>query len=229
MGEAGDALENPVSGQHLIIRNTTQDTGGELLEVESVYTKPTPSRPPVHYHPLQEERFKVLSGGLNVLVDGRERTLEEGEVLIVPPGVPHQMWAAEAGARVNWQTRPALETEAFFETIWGLAKDGKVSDKGVPNPLRAALIAREYEDVFRLASPPWAIQRLLFGSLALVGRLLGYQAEYPYPRRGVPQASPASEEERPPATSRMAGVVAALLLAILCVLFLLRRRGRSSG
>ena len=229
MVEAGDVLENLVSGQHLIIRITAQDTGGELLEVESVYTKPTPSRPPVHYHPLQEERFEVLSGGLNVRVDGRERKLEEGEVLIVPPGVPHQMWAAEAGARVNWQTRPALKTEAFFETIWGLAKDGKVSDKGVPNPLRAALIAREYEDVFRLVSPPWAIQRLLFGSLALVGRLLGYQAEYLYPHRGVPQASPASEEERPPATSRMAGVVAALPLAILCVLFLLRRRGRSSG
>ncbi len=229
MVEAGDVLENLVSGQHLIIRITAQDTGGELLEVESVYTKPTPSRPPVHYHPLQEERFEVLSGGLNVRVDGRERKLEEGEVLIVPPGVPHQMWAAEAGARVNWQTRPALKTEAFFETIWGLAKDGKVSDKGVPNPLRAALIAREYEDVFRLASPPWAIQRLLFGSLALVGRLLGYQAEYPYPHRGAAQASPASEEERPPATSRVAGVVAALLLAILCVLFLLRWRGRSSG
>ncbi len=229
MVEAGDTLENPVSGQHLIIRNTAQDTGGELLEVESVYTKPTPSRPPVHYHPRQKERFEVLSGGLNVRVDGRDRTLEEGEVLIVPPGVPHQMWAAEAGARVNWQTRPALKTEAFFETIWGLAKDGKVSDKGVPDPLRAALIAREYEDMFRLASPPWAIQRLLFGSLALVGRLLGYQAEYLYPHRGVPQASPASEEERPPATSRMAGVVAALPLAILCVLFLLRRRGRSSG
>jgi len=76
------------------------------------------------------------------------------------------MWAAEAGARVNWQTRPALKTEAFFETIWGLAKDGKVNDKGVPTLLRVALIAREYEDVFRLASPPWAVQRLLFGSLA---------------------------------------------------------------
>ena len=229
MVEAGDALQNPVSGQHLIIRNTAQDTGGELLEVEAVYTKPTPSRPPVHYHPRQEERFEVLDGRLNVLVGGQERTLGEGEVVTVAPGVPHAMWAAEAGARVNWQTRPALKTEAFFETLWGLAKDGEVNDKGVPNLLRVALIAREYEDEFRLASPPWAVQRLLFGSLAPVGRLLGDRAEYPYPHYGVPQASPASEEGRPSATSRMMGVVAALVLAILCVLFLLRWRGRSSG
>ncbi|HEV2741880.1 MAG TPA: hypothetical protein VGV91_01855, partial [Rubrobacter sp.] len=64
MVEAGDALENPVSGQHLIVRNTARNTGGELLEVEAVYTKPTPSRPPVHHHPRQEERFEVLDGKL---------------------------------------------------------------------------------------------------------------------------------------------------------------------
>jgi quercetin dioxygenase-like cupin family protein len=210
--EAGDALENPVSGQHLIVRKTDQDTGGELLEVEAVYTRPTPSRPPTHYHPRQEERFEVLHGRLNVLVGGQERTFREGEVLTVAPIAPHQMWAAEAGARVNWQTRPALKTEAFFETVWGLAKDGKVNDKGVPSLLRLALIAREYEEEFRLASPPWAVQGLLCGSLAPVGRLLGYRAEYSHSHHGVPQASPASEEERPSATSRMVGVVAALAL-----------------
>ena len=229
MVEAGDALENPVSGQHLIVRHTAGDTGGELLEVEAIYTKPTPSRPPIHHHPRQEERFEVLDGKLNVLVDGQERTLEEGEVLTVAPGAPHQMWATEAGARVNWQTRPALKTESFFETVWGLAKDGKVNDKGVPNLLRAALIAREYEDEFRLASPPWAVQRLLFGSLAPIGRLLGYRAEYPYPHHGVPQAPPACQERRPPTTSRMVGVVAVLVLAVPCVLLLLRRRSHSSG
>jgi quercetin dioxygenase-like cupin family protein len=184
----GAVLENPVSGQRLIFRKTARDTGGELLEVEAVYAKPTPSRPPVHQHPRQEERFEVLSGRLNVLVGGRDRTLGEGEVLIVAPGVPHQMWAAEAGARVNWQTRPALKTEAFFETVWGLAKDGKVNDKGVPNLLRVALIAREYEDEFRLASPPWVLQRALFGLLAPVGRLIGYHARYPYPKGGPERA-----------------------------------------
>jgi quercetin dioxygenase-like cupin family protein len=95
----GAVLENPVSGQRLIFRKTAQDTGGELLEVEAVYAKPTPSRPPVHHHPRQEERFEVLSGRLNVLVGGQDRTLGEGEVLIVASSVPHQMWAAEAGAR----------------------------------------------------------------------------------------------------------------------------------
>ena len=228
MAKAGDTMENPVSGQHLIIQKTAQDTGGELLEVESVYTKPTPSRPPTHYHPRQEERFEVLAGRLNVLVDGQERALEEGEVLILPPGVPHEMWAAEAGARVNWQTRPALKTEAFFETVWGLAKDGKVNDKGAPNLLRVALIAREYEDEFRLTSPPWAVQRALFGLLAPVGRLLGYRVRYPYPH-GVSEKALGTEHERSwLASGARAGKVLIAAIAGLSVLILLGRLRRQS-
>jgi quercetin dioxygenase-like cupin family protein len=179
MASSDQVLENPKSGQRIIFRKTAGDTGGELLEVESVYTKPTPSRPPVHYHPYQEERFEVLSGRLNVLVDGEEQTLEEGEVLTIPPGVPHEMWAEQAGIRVNWQTRPAMRTEEFFETIWGLAKERKTNEKGVPNLLQVAVIAREYAGEFRLASPPLMVQRALFAIFAPVGKLLGYRARYP--------------------------------------------------
>ena len=228
MVEAGDALQNPVSGQHLIIRNTAQDTGGELLEVEAVYTKPTPSRPPVHYHPRQEERFEVLDGRLNVLVGGQERTLGEGEVVTVAPGVPHAMWAAEAGARVNWQTCPALRTEAFFETLWGLAKDDKTNEKGVPNLLRVELIAREYEDEFRLASPPWALQRALFGLLAPVGRLLGYHTRYPYSYGGPQTAAGTSEERSSVGLRTKTGGFLAVAVLGLSVLFLLRRRSCQS-
>jgi mannose-6-phosphate isomerase-like protein (cupin superfamily) len=91
MARAGEVMENPISGQRIIFRKTADDTGGELLEVESVYTKPSPSRPPTHYHPRQEERFEVLSGRVNVVVDGKERALEEGEVLTIQPGTPHEM------------------------------------------------------------------------------------------------------------------------------------------
>ncbi len=162
------------------------------------------------------------------MVDGQERTLEEGEVLILPPGVPHQMWAAQAGVRVNWQTRPALKTEAFFETVWGLAKDSKVNDKGVPNLLWAALIAREYEDEFRLASPPWAVQRALFGLLAPVGRLLGYHVRYPYPY-GDSEKTRGTASERPwLASGATMGRVLSATIVGLSLLFLLGRLRRQS-
>ncbi len=225
MVSAGDVMDNPVSGQRLIFRKTARDTAGDLLEVESVYTKPTPHRPPAHFHPLQSERFEVISGRLGVHLNGEERTLEEGEVLIIPPGTPHEMWAEEAGARVDWQTSPALNTEAFFETLWGLAKDGKTNEKGVPNLLRVAMFAREYEDEFRLANPPWVVQRALFGVLAPVGRLLGYEARYPYSSGGPQAASGASEERRSVGQRTMTGKL--LVAAVLGLsVFLVRQRSR---
>ena len=178
MANRGVVLENPVTGQRIVFEQTAGDTDGELLEVESVYTQPTPSRPPVHYHPAQEEHFEVLAGKLCVIIDGERKTLDEGETLVVPEGTPHTMWAESAGVRVGWQTRPALETEAFFETVYGLARDGKVNSKGTPNLLQSAVIARSYAREFRLASPPWPVQRLLFAVLAPIGKLLGYRATY---------------------------------------------------
>ncbi len=179
MAKSGEVLDNPVTGQRIIFRRTSGDTAGGLLEVESVYTTPSPSRPPAHYHPSQEEIFRVLAGELHVVTDGRQRVLKKGETLVIVEGARHQMWAEEAGVRVNWQTRPALKTEAFFETVYGLASKGKTNEKGAPNLLQAAVIARAYSDEFRLASPPWAVQRLLFAALAPAGRLLGYRADHP--------------------------------------------------
>lgn len=176
MAKSGEVLENPMTGQRIVFRRTSKDTDGELLEVESVYTKPSISRPPAHYHPAQEEIFRVLAGELHAVIDGRERVLKKGETLVVIEGTRHEMWAEEAGVRVNWQTRPALRTETFFETISGLASEGKTNEKGVPNLLRSAVIAQAFADEFRVAQPPWPIQRLLFAVLAPVSSLLGYRA-----------------------------------------------------
>ncbi len=105
MAHAGDELLNPVSGQRLVFLQTTEDTKGELLEVESTYAAGG-QQPPVHYHPAQKERFEVLAGTVEILLGDGVRTLRQGEVLSVPAGSPHSIWS-QTGGRVNWQTRPA--------------------------------------------------------------------------------------------------------------------------
>ena len=67
----------------------------------------------------------------------------------------------------------------FFETFFGLAKDGKTNSRGLPNLLSMAVLMREYEGEVRLARPPFAVQRALFGPLAVLGRSLGYRGWYP--------------------------------------------------
>jgi hypothetical protein len=83
---AGDVMENPKSGQQLVIRKMARDMAGDLLEIESVYTKPSPHRPPTFTSFITNTWTSSLAGP-GVLLKGEERTLGEGELLIVPPPI----------------------------------------------------------------------------------------------------------------------------------------------
>jgi hypothetical protein len=94
--------------------------------------------------------------------------------------------------------RPALHTETAFETLAGMARDGKTNRTGVTrDPLLLALVLREYEDEIYFVRPLLAVQRLVFGALARVARLLGYRAVYPSPTRG--EARLPGRSRNPPA------------------------------
>ena len=49
---------------------------------------------PIHAHP-HEQMVYVLQGALRCLVGGRDVTVREGEVLLVPAGVRHQVEAID--------------------------------------------------------------------------------------------------------------------------------------
>jgi quercetin dioxygenase-like cupin family protein len=189
MVKAGDEMVNEVTGLRTIFRKTAQDTDGELLQVDWIGA-PGWSAGPKHVHRKQLERFTVISGTLGAHVDGADGLYGPGEVAVAPAGSVHTAWnggkdGEEVHALVEFE--PALRSEVPLETLAGLARDGKVNKAGVPkNPFRLALLINDYEDELYLTSPPLFVQRVLFGPLAFVGRLLGYRAEYPYPsaRRG---------------------------------------------
>ncbi|WP_461084172.1 cupin domain-containing protein [Spirosoma flavus] len=179
MAFATKIIQNPKTGQRLRFIRTSKDTNGQLLEMESLYrahsTEPVP-----HYHPNQTEDFTVLAGELTVRMDGQTSVLRPGDTLHVPENTVHSMWnASDADTVVNWQVRPALNTEAFFETTFGLAADGKVGENGMPPFLQTVALARHFSNVFRLAKPPQAVQQLVFGLLSPVARLVGYKPVYP--------------------------------------------------
>jgi quercetin dioxygenase-like cupin family protein len=187
---AGDELVNPATGLRTVFRRTAQETSGKLLRVDWI-GNPGWTTGPDHVHPRQEERFEVLSGNLGLRVDGVEGVHGAGEVIVVPAGSPHAAWnAGDGDVHVLVDFRPALRTEIAFETLAGLAQDGKTNQAGVPrNPLRLALVLRHFEQEIYFVRPPLAVQRVIFGALARVGRLLGYRAEYPYPYARQGEAS----------------------------------------
>ena len=52
------------------------------------------ARVPMHHH-FHEQISHVIEGALNFLVDGEEVAVRAGEILAIPPEVPHEVVALE--------------------------------------------------------------------------------------------------------------------------------------
>jgi mannose-6-phosphate isomerase-like protein (cupin superfamily) len=179
VARSGDVLENPVTGDRLVFLQTSAETGGELLEYEITFV-PGGFAARDHLHPTQEERHEVLEGSLGIVVGGRERRLEVSDVEVVPPATAHRIFATqEEPIRARFSLRPARAGEVLLETLFGLARDGKVGPKGDPGLLQLAVIFDEFAELGRPTRPPAAVQRALFTPLAAIGRWRGYRARYP--------------------------------------------------
>lgn len=179
MARVGESIENPVTGERVTWTDTAGSTGGELLGCD-LWLRPGATVALEHRHLLQEERFTVLAGTVAFSVGGVERTAGPGDEVTVPIGVAHR-WGntGDDEARVHVELRPALDTETFFETFFGLARDGKTSAKGVPDLLQIAVAIRELgPSCPQPVKPPAAVQRVVFAVLAPIGRLLGRRAMY---------------------------------------------------
>lgn len=165
-------------GDRIVFLKTAADTNGELLDMEAYY-RPHSPMPPEHFHPRQHERFQVVHGEYRAKIGGDERVYRAGDAFEIPAGVPHWMHnVSEEPGQLLWQVRPALRTEDMFRILFGLARDGKTNAAGAPNLLQLAVILNAYRDEFVVTSPPALVQRILFGGLAPLGRLLGYSAAY---------------------------------------------------
>jgi len=178
MAYKGKTTINCKTGIETKFLQTSKDTDGQLLEMETTYPARS-HKPPPHYHPQQEEDFTILSGEMTVRMDGQLRILRQGDTLHIPKNKVHSMWNHTlAKAVVNWKVRPALDSEYFFEIATGLANDGKLSTRRKPNLLQTASLMNRFSHEFRLTKPPYWVQRMMFGILGAVGWFLGYRGWY---------------------------------------------------
>jgi len=177
-GTEANPLIHPVTGERIVFRRRSRDTGGELLEM-SLYLAPGGFIAAAHVHPNQEERFEVEGAPVMFRVAGKERLYQPGEIAVVPAGVPHVWWnPSEQEAATLVQFRPALDTETFFETFFGLAGDGKVGKSGLPNPLQMMVLARAYHREMALPRPAQSILGPIAMLIAPLGRAAGYRGRY---------------------------------------------------
>jgi quercetin dioxygenase-like cupin family protein len=166
-------------GFGLIFRKTARDTNGELLEMEAFY-RPHGKMPPAHIHPEQEEYFQVMSGTFRVQLEDETREYHTGETFTVPVGARHAMHnvSAEKG-QLLWQTRPALNSEGFFATLWSMEQSSPTGKRGFAQLIRLAVIFNEYKREVRLANK---VQRTVLLVLSVAARIGGITASSMLPK-----------------------------------------------
>jgi quercetin dioxygenase-like cupin family protein len=174
----GDTIENPVTGERITFLETSRETGGEAVVIETA-VQPHGFVAAKHVHPFQTEHFRVVAGTLGLQAGKDKLTLGPGETVTVEPGTAHKFWnAGEVEVRFVCEVRPALQFESLLETMFALAADGKTNRKGMPNPLRLAVIAKAHFDTVRLPFPPAWMQLTGLAAGAPLGRLVGYTPTY---------------------------------------------------
>jgi len=174
----GQTLVNPVTLERMTFLETSAETGGDYVQIE-LRAEPEAFVAAAHVHPAQIETFDIVSGTLGAKIAGKEIEAHAGDMLIIEPGQAHNWWnAGEDELVFLCQLRPALRFESLIETMFSLATAGKTNKKGMPNPVRLAVIASAHFDTVRLPFPPAPLQRMGLALGAPLGRLLGYRPTY---------------------------------------------------
>ncbi|WP_329238759.1 cupin domain-containing protein [Actinoallomurus sp. NBC_01490] len=88
-------------------------TGGSVSAIRSKMARST-GGPPPHYHVGSAEIFFVIEGGLRVLAGEEVITAGEGDLLLVPPGMPHAFRTTEDSGVDMLVLKPTAERFEYF-------------------------------------------------------------------------------------------------------------------
>jgi mannose-6-phosphate isomerase-like protein (cupin superfamily) len=186
----GHVFENPLTKERAIMLTDPAVRADRSL-VGHLHVAPGGRVAAAHVHPNSTERFHVITGRVGFVIGGAERILGPGERAEVPKGVVHDWWqVGDEPAEVIVDMAPGDRFADMLTTVFGLVRDGKVDRRGMPRLLQLAVTAHTYRDAMVFASPPPWVQRLLFGTLAPIGRLLGRQPVYDRYRLSTEVVSP---------------------------------------
>jgi quercetin dioxygenase-like cupin family protein len=166
----GRVIDNPVSGERIVIRVSGEQTGGRLLEFDLHLPRGchVPAR---HVHPAQEERFTVVSGRMRFRLGRRTVMAGPGDSVLVPPGTAH--WFGNDGesvAHARVEVRPALRTEELFAATEAMARAGRLPGTRLPRPTDLAVVLLEFRRELAVPDVPAALVTAVLAPLAWLAR-----------------------------------------------------------
>lgn len=183
----GFVIENPTTHSRAIVLETDVETGDRGWLLEHHLPPRAGNEVPEHLHLTWTETFEILSGTAAYLLNRVNKTAQAGDVIVMPPRVPHiHPWNTGDGELVYRQRddfgrrdRGAVQDVlGVFATRAGLMRAGKCDKRGRPkDPLQMAvtlklLIKHGGYD----ANASITAQNVVAATLGTLGGLLGYRA-----------------------------------------------------
>jgi quercetin dioxygenase-like cupin family protein len=184
MAKPGDFLENPITGERMVFRKGSKETNGELMQSDFFMRPHSKGVATVeHIQPDLEQRLEVISGVMSYTLgkSKEKRTAKPGEKVIIPPKVPHSIWNdGEEELHALDEYEPAFNMEKFFETAYGLAKDGVKCNKktGIPNLSQLSVMLQGFKREIGVGPGAPKIMAALAVIIAPIARSRGYRAWY---------------------------------------------------
>jgi quercetin dioxygenase-like cupin family protein len=128
---SGDIIDNPVTGEHVIVLVGAEDTGA--MGMYDLRLAPGGAVTGEHVHPGMEEAFTVISSEVGFRITGQEGVAPVGERFVVPAGTRHDWWnAGRTTARVLVEVRPSVRFEKMRNELFTLARNGETDSNRLP-------------------------------------------------------------------------------------------------
>jgi mannose-6-phosphate isomerase-like protein (cupin superfamily) len=144
-GASAEVVGAPTAKVRLLADGSA--TGGALSTVQVTLEKGADGARP-HRHDRSAEMFYVLDGVVQILSGAEIVRAEEGDVIVVPPKLPHAFSAERGtGAEILIVIAPGVERFEYFRKLTRIAQ-GK-------EPAESLCEVQDIYDTYFLNSPEW--------------------------------------------------------------------------
>lgn len=169
----GETIEAPHMGMRVTLREPSSP-GNQGKLVFDLWMRGGATPPPMHIHPHQEERIRVIRGLVRSRSGPADRVLSPEETVVSPAGEPHTVGpAGDEDVEMVAELSPPLGYEGFIERSFALDRAGHINAKGRGNPLRMAT-ARPHDAEFFVSGVPLGLQRAALRATEQLAHWLGY-------------------------------------------------------
>jgi mannose-6-phosphate isomerase-like protein (cupin superfamily) len=178
-------IQNRHTGEILRLSRVRDAQGQIVLKLDGSLP-PGTSGPPLHVHFHEREEGTVRAGTLGAQVGKEKIVVRTGGTAAFAAGSLHKWWnAGDDVLEFSGYAIPAVDLDRFLQGLFAVLN---ASPNGRPSIFYLAHVLWRHRKTQLIATPPQAIQRIVFPVILLIGRVLGKYRGSSWP--GSPESCP---------------------------------------